>query len=97
MKRHLREAATQEDASPAVPAKCTPPEELVQMAQNPKSTLHMRNWYQNMSGESGGTGLAQGESVFLLSTHQILTASLLSWGEYWLIPLLQSPENETSL
>lgn len=43
------------------------------------------------------TGQAQGGRIFLLSTHQILMPSLLSWGEYWLVLLLQSPENQRSL
>lgn len=42
------------------------------------------------------TRQAQGERIFLLSTHRILMLSLLSWGEYWPVPL-QSPENQRSL
>lgn len=41
-------------------------------------------------------GQAPGDTVFL-SIHQILMLSLLSWGEYWLVPLLQSPESQRSL
>lgn len=86
------------DASPAASVQCIPPGELVKMAQNPGTTFHMRNWYQNMGGETAGvTGQAQGERIFLLSTHQILMPSLLSWGEYWPALLLQSPENQRSL
>lgn len=51
-----------------------------------------------MGGETAGvTEQAQGERIFLLSTHQILMPSLLSWGGYWPAPLLQSPENQRSL
>lgn len=51
-----------------------------------------------MGEETGGvTGQAQGESIFLRSIHQIPMLSLLSWGECWLVPLLQSPENQVSL
>lgn len=41
-------------------------------------------------GDWGWDGASPGDTVFL-SIHQILMLSLLSWGEYWLVPLLQSP------
>lgn len=96
---HPCEAAVKEDASPAVPAKRTPPGGLVQMAQNPNATFCMRKWYKNMAGRetAGCDQRSPGERTFLLSTHQTPTLSLLSWGEYWPVPLLQSPENQMSL
>ena len=54
------------------------------------------NGYQNTGGETrAGTGQAPGDTV-LLSIHQILTLSLLSWGQYWLAVLLQSPHSAFS-
>lgn len=72
------------------------------MAQNPNATFCMRKQYKNMGGGGGGaetegvTGEAQ-ERIFLLSTHQTPMLSLLSWGVYWPVPLLRSPENQMSL
>lgn len=68
------------------------------MAQNPRTTFHRRNWYQNTGGETAGvTGQPPEERISPCSTHQILMLSLLSWGEYWPAPPLQSPENQRSL
>ena len=53
------------------------------------------NGYQNTCGETrAATGQAPGDTIFL-SIHQILTLSLLSWGEYWLA-VLQSPHSAFS-
>ena len=41
-------------------------------------------------------GQAPRDTIFF-SIHQILMLSLLSWGEYWLVPLLRSPESQRSL
>lgn len=63
------------------------------MAENPRTTFHEK-LVPKHGWEGGDRAGPKGQ---LSSTHQILTPSLLSWGAYWLVPLLQSPENQMPL
>lgn len=74
----------------------TPAGEHVQMAQNPGTTFHEEKLVPKC-GESGGVRRQAQREPSSVSTHRILTLSLLSWGEYWLVLLRQSPENQRCL